>query len=405
MLTIQKITILVVSVLTLTTTVQSQITLGTGTGDDYLNTVTTAVPFLRIAPDARSGGMADVGIAISPDANSIFWNASKLVFIDDEHPSGLSLTYTPWLKNLVNDIYLAYINGYWKVDELSALSASLRYFSLGTITFTDNSGNVLQDFRPNEFAFDVAYSRKLTDNFSAGLNLKYLYSNLATGQVVNGVEIKPAQGVAADISMFYTNEFETGGKDSELGLGLNISNIGNKITYTSSIEKDYIPTNLGIGAAYGVHFDDYNKLTLAVDLNKLMVPTPDSADSDPQNGIPDFKEQGVVSGMFSSFGDAPNGFSEELHEVIISTGLEYWYDNKFAVRTGYFYEHATKGGRQFFTVGLGLRYNVFGLDFSYLVPTSNNQNPLDNTLRFTLMFNLDALQAEGGGGDDEGADG
>ncbi len=405
MFTIQKFSMLVVSVITLSTTLQSQITLGTGTGDDYLNTVTTAVPFLRIAPDARSGGMADVGIAISPDANSIFWNASKLVFIDDEHPSGLSITYTPWLKNLVNDIYLAYLNGYWKVDELSALSASLRYFSLGTITFTDNSGNVLQDFRPNEFAFDVAYSRKLTDNFAAGLNLKYLYSNLATGQVVNGVEIKPAQGVAADISMFYTNEFKTSGKDSELGLGLNISNIGNKITYTSSIEKDYIPTNLGIGASYGVHFDDYNKLTLAVDLNKLMVPTPDSADSDPQNGIPDFKEQGVVSGMFSSFGDAPNGFSEELHEVIISTGLEYWYDNKFAVRTGYFYEHATKGGRQFFTVGLGLRYNVFGLDFSYLVPTSNNQNPLDNTLRFTLMFNLDALQAEGGGGDDEGADG
>ena len=405
MLTIQKISMLVVSVITLSTSVQAQITIGSGTGDDYLNTVTTAVPFLRIAPDARSGGMADVGIAITPDANSIFWNASKLVFIDDEHPSGLSITYTPWLKNLVNDIYLAYLNGYWKVDELSALSASLRYFSLGTITFTDNSGNVLQDFRPNEFAFDVAYARKLTDNFSAGLNLKYLYSNLATGQVVNGVEIKPAQGVAADISMFYTNEFKTNGKDSELGLGLNISNIGNKITYTSSIEKDYIPTNLGIGASYGVHFDDYNKLTLAVDLNKLMVPTPDTADSDPQNGIPDFKEQGVVSGMFSSFGDAPNGFSEELHEVIISTGLEYWYDNKFAVRTGYFYEHATKGGRQFFTVGLGLRYNVFGLDFSYLVPTSNNQNPLDNTLRFTLMFNLDALQSEGGGGDDEGADG
>ena len=178
MLTIQKISMLVVSVITLSTSVQAQITIGSGTGDDYLNTVTTAVPFLRIAPDARSGGMADVGIAITPDANSIFWNASKLVFIDDEHPSGLSITYTPWLKNLVNDIYLAYLNGYWKVDELSALSASLRYFSLGTITFTDNSGNVLQDFRPNEFAFDVAYARKLTDNFSAGLNLKYLYSNL-----------------------------------------------------------------------------------------------------------------------------------------------------------------------------------------------------------------------------------
>jgi len=390
-----KSTLMAIALISITTNSNAQITIGS-TGDDYLNTVTTAVPFLRIAPDARAGGMADVGIATTPDANSIFWNASKMVFIDDEHPTGLSLTYTPWLKNLVNDIYLAYLNGYWKVDELSAVSASLRYFSLGTITFTDASGNVLQDFRPNEFAFDVAYSRKLGDNLSAGLALKYLFSNLATGQVVNGVEIKPARGIAADISMFYTNTFDTGDKDSEIGIGLNISNIGNKITYTSSIEKDYIPTNLGIGVAYGVNFDDYNKLTFALDLNKLLVPTPDSADSNPQNGIPDFKEQTVVSGMLSSFGDAPNGISEELHEIIYSAGLEYWYDEKFAVRTGYFFEHATKGGRQFFTVGLGLRYNVFGLDFSYLVPTSSNQNPLDNTLRFTLLFNLDALGSEGG---------
>lgn len=390
-----KSTWMVIALITISSTTKAQITIGS-TGDDYLNTVTTAVPFLRIAPDARAGGMADVGIATTPDANSIFWNASKLVFIDDDAPTGLSLTYTPWLKNLVNDIYLAYLNGYWKVDELSAVSASLRYFSLGTITFTDASGNVLQDFRPNEFAFDVAYARKLGDNLSAGLDLKYLFSNLATGQVVNGVEIKPARGVAADISMFYTNTFDTGDKDSEIGIGLNISNIGNKITYTSSIEKDYIPTNLGIGVAYGVNFDDYNKLTFALDLNKLLVPTPDSADSNPQNGIPDFKEQTVVSGMLSSFSDAPNGASEELNEIIYSAGLEYWYDEKFAVRTGYFFEHPTKGGRQFFTVGLGLRYNVFGLDFSYLVPTSNNQNPLDNTLRFTLLFNLNALGSEGG---------
>jgi len=381
-------------VITLMDSTRAQISLGSGTGDDYLNTVTTAVPFLRIAPDARSGGMADVGIAISPDANSIFWNAAKTVFIDDEHPYGLSMTYTPWLSNLVNDIYLAYLSGYWKVDELQAVSTSLRYFSLGSITFTDASGNVLQDFRPNEFAFDVAYSRKLADNLSAGLDLKYLFSNLATDQVVNGVQIKPAQGVAADVSLFYTNTFDTGDKDSEIGLGVNISNIGNKVTYTSSIEKDFIPTNLGLGAAYTVNFDDYNKLTLALDVNKLLVPTPDTTDAD-NDGIPDFKEKSVVSGMLGSFSDAPNGLSEELNEFIINAGLEYWYDNKFAVRTGYFYEDATKGGRQFFTVGLGLRYNVFGLDFSYLVPTSNNQNPLDNTLRFTLIFNLDALGSAG----------
>lgn len=396
-----KLTMLIAGAIILTKTNLAQISLGSGTGDDYLNTVTTAVPFLRIAPDARSGGMADVGIAISPDANSIFWNASKTVFIDNDHPYGLSMTYTPWLSNLVNDIYLAYLSGYWKVDDLQALSTSLRYFSLGSITFTDASGNVLQDFRPNEFAFDVAYSRKLADNFSAGLTLKYLFSNLATDQVVNGVQIKPAMGVAADISMFYTNKFDTGDKDSEIGLGVNISNIGNKVTYTSSIEKDFIPTNLGLGAAYTVNFDNYNKLTLALDINKLLVPTPDTTDAD-NDGIPDFKEESVVSGMLGSFSDAPNGFSEELNEFIINTGLEYWYDNKFAVRTGYFYEDPTKGGRQFFTVGLGLRYNVFGLDFSYLVPTSNNQNPLDNTLRFTLIFNLDALGAGDGG--DAGSD-
>lgn len=397
-----KLTMLIAGAIILTNTSRAQISLGSGTGDDYLNTVTTAVPFLRIAPDARSGGMADVGIAISPDANSIFWNNSKTVFIDNDHPYGLSMTYTPWLSNLVNDIYLAYLTGYWKVDELQALSTSLRYFSLGSITFTDASGNVLQDFRPNEFAFDVGYSRKLADNFSAGLTLKYLFSNLATDQVVNGVQIKPAQGVAADISMFYTNKFDTGDKDSEIGLGVNISNIGNKVTYTSSIEKDFIPTNLGVGAAYTVNFDDYNKLTLALDINKLLVPTPDTTDAD-NDGIPDFKEETVVSGMLGSFSDAPNGFSEELNEFIISTGLEYWYDNKFAVRSGYFFEDPTKGGRQFFTVGLGLRYNVFGLDFSYLVPTSNNQNPLDNTLRFTLIFNLDALGTSGG--EDAGSDG
>lgn len=389
-----RLTVLVAVAILMVNTSRAQISLGGDTGDEYLNTVTTAVPFLRIAPDARSGGLADAGIGISPDANSIFWNASKAVFIDEKHPYGLSMTYTPWLSNLVDDIYLAYLTGYWKVDELSALSASLRYFSLGSITFTDASGNVLQDFRPNEFAFDVAYSRKLADNLSAGLTLKYLFSNLATDQVVNGVQVTPAMGVAADISMFYTNKFDTGDKDSELGLGLVISNVGNKVTYTSSIEKDFIPTNLGLGAAYTVNFDDFNKLTLALDVNKLLVPTPDTTDTD-NDGIPNFKEETMISGMLGSFSDAPNGFSEELHEFMISTGLEYWYDNKFAVRTGYFYEHPTKGDRQYFTVGLGLRYNVFGLDFSYLVPTSNNQNPLDNTLRFTLIFNLDALGTSG----------
>lgn len=376
---------------TLTKT-QAQLSIGSS-GDDYLNTVTTAVPFLRIAPDARSGGMADVGIAISPDANSIFWNASKLAFV--EQNSGLSMTYTPWLRNLVNDIYLAYLNGFWKVDDLQTLGASLRFFSLGSITFTDASGNILQDFRPNEFAFDIAYARKLSDNLSAGLDLKYLYSNLATGQFVNGIPIEPAKGVAADISLFYTKEFEQGDQDAYLNAGMNISNIGNKITYTNSIEKDFIPTNLGVGVTYGVFFDDYNELAISLDFNKLLVPTPDSTDAN-NDGVFDYKEQSVVSGVLSSFGDAPRGFSEELKEVILSAGLEYWYNNQFAVRAGYFNEAPEKGNRQFFTVGLGLKYNVFGLDFSYLIPSSNSQNPLDNTLRFTLAFDFASLQSEGG---------
>lgn len=360
-----------------------------GSGNDYLNTVTTAVPFLRIAPDARGGSMGDVGIATSPDAASIFWNNAKNAFLEDN--SGLAITYTPWLSNLVNDIFLAYVNGFWKIDELSTISGSLRYFSLGNITFTDQNGQVLQDFRPNEFAIDAGYARKLSDNFSVGLTLKYIFSNLASGQFVNGIPIKPANGVAADISLFYTTEFEMGDKDAFLNAGLNIANTGNKVTYTSSAERDYIPSNMGLGVSLGVNFDDYNKLALAIDFNKLLVPTPDTTDINPANGIFDYKELGPISGAFSSFSDAPNGFSEELNEITIGTGLEYWYNNQFAVRGGYFFEDPTKGGRQFFTLGLGLRYNVFGLDFSYLIPSSNQQNPLDNTLRFTLSFDFQAL--------------
>lgn len=369
---------------------QAQVTVPTSDdGQDYLNTVTTAVPFLRIAPDARGGSMGDVGIATSPDAASIFWNNAKNAFLEDN--SGLAITYTPWLSNLVNDIFLAYLNGFWRTDELSVISGSLRYFSLGNITFTDQNGQVLQDFRPNEFAIDVGYARKLSDQFSAGLTLKYIFSNLASGQFVNGIPIKPANGVAADVSLFYTTEFDMGDNDAFFNAGLNIANIGNKVTYTSSAERDYIPTNLGVGASLGINFDDYNQLSFAVDVNKLMVPTPDTLDVDPADGIFDYKQLGVINGMFSSFSDAPNGISEELNELTIGTGVEYWYNQQFAVRGGYFFEDPTKGGRQFFTLGLGLRYNVFGLDFSYLIPSSNQQNPLDNTLRFTLSFDFEAL--------------
>lgn len=367
-----------------------QITIpSSGTGDEYLNTVTTAVPFLRISPDGRSAAMGDAGISISPDANSIFWNASKLSFIEDK--SGLSLSYTPWLSNLVNDIYLASVASFFKIDDKQTVGVGLRYFSLGNITFTDQNGQVLQDFRPNEFAFDVAYSRKLAENFGVGLDLKYVYSNLATGQFVNGVPVKAANGIAADLSLFYTTDFKINRKDSYFNTGLSISNIGNKLTYTSSVERDYMPTNLGLGATWGIHFDKYNEMCITLDLNKLLVPTPDTTDAD-NDGVRDYKQNSTISGMFSSFSDAPGGPREEFHEIMIASGLEYWYNNLFAVRAGYFYEHPAKGGRQYFTLGLGLRYNVFGLDFSYLVPSSQGQNPLDNTLRFTLLFDFNALK-------------
>lgn len=369
--------------------VHAQITIGNGNSNDYLNTVTTAMPFLRMTPDARSGGMGDVGIATSADVNSIYWNASKLVFVDDDKPSAISFNYAPFSDNLIKGIYLANLNGYQKLSDKSFLSSSLRYLSLGNMSFTGTG--VINDFHAREFAFDVAYSRKIFDNFSAGINMKYLYSNIPTIQFNNGVQIKPSQAIAGDLSFFYTNKFESVGKSTELGLGLNISNIGNKITYTNSVEKDYLPTNLGIGVSYGINLNEYNKITLAVDLNKLMVPTPDTSDIQPQNGIPDFREQNVFSGMINSFSDAPYGFNEELHEITISTGIEYRFDNKFAVRTGYFYEHATKGGRQFYTLGTGVHYNAFGIDFSYLIPTQNNQNPLDDIFHLSLSLNLNSI--------------
>ncbi len=374
-------TFLVLFVLSTTTLYSSAQT----AGEDILNTVNTAVPFLRIPPDARSGALGDAGIALSPDANALFFNPAKLVF--NEKPLGLSVSYTPWLRELVNDIYLAHIGGYYKLDKLQAIGASIRYFSLGNITFTDASGGFIQDFRPNEFAVDLAYSRKLSDNFGVGLVLKFIYSNLATGQNVSGVTIKPGTSAAADISAYYEKEVEVSDRDAKIAFGVNISNVGAKITYTESAEKDFIPANLGIGGAFIMNLDDANQLQFVLDLNKLLVPTPDSTGS--------HRELGVAASILGSFTDAPDGAKEEFREIMYSTGLEYWYDQKFAIRAGYFYEHGTKGARQFFSAGLGLKYSVFGLNFSYLVPTSAQRHPLDNTLRFTLLFDFDAFKAEG----------
>jgi hypothetical protein len=358
-----------------------------------INVVTTAVPFLRISPDARSGGMGDVGIATIPDANSIFWNLSKIPFAQSK--SAIALTYTPWLKGLdLNDVYLVSAAGYHQIDDQQAISASLRYFSLGNIQFTDNLGNDLQTYRPREFAVDAGYSRKLSEKLGIGIALRYINSNLASGQSASGSTYKTGTSVAGDLSVF--NDGSEGGTVSGLNWGVAITNLGSKIGYTNdATEKDFIPANLGLGVAWVNVFDETNKITFGLDVNKLLVPTPpaigDSA------GLANYHSKGVVSSWFSSFGDAPGGFSEELKEFQISVGAEYMYMNQFAFRAGYFYENPTKGDRKYFTVGAGLNYNMFGLNFSYLIPSGNgiNRNPLSNTLRFSLVFNLDASTAVG----------
>lgn len=360
-----------------------------------INVVTTAVPFLRISPDARSGGMGDVGIAISPDANSAFWNLAKTPF--NTLPGGVSFTYTPWLKDLgLNDVYLVSGSGFYKLNEQEALTASLRYFSLGDIQFTDNFGTEITRYHPREFAVDAGYSRKLSEKLSLGIALRYINSNLASG-TIGSTSYKAGTSVAGDLSLFHTNLKADG---SGLNYGVTLSNLGSKISYTSdATQKDYIPANLGLGVAYTAAIDESNKITFALDLNKLLVPTPPTASTNPDDSIADeentanlkeYRTQGVVGSWFKSFGDAPGGFSEEIKEVQASIGAEYWYNNQFAFRAGYFYENVMKGNRKYFTMGAGLKYNNFGLNFSYLLPSGNgvNRNPLSNTLRFSLFFDF-----------------
>lgn len=358
-----------------------------------INVVTSAVPFLRISPDARAGGMGDVGIATTPDANAAFWNLAKTPFAQSR--ASIAATYTPWLKDLgLNDVYLASLAGYYHLDEEQAVSASIRYFSLGNIQFTDFAGNDLQSFRPREFSFDVGYSRKLSTKLGLGVALRYINSNLAGGQALNGVSYKAGNAVSGDISLFHNGLNEQG---AGWTWGAVFSNLGSKISYTSdATQKDYIPANLGLGGAYTWAFDESNSITLGVDVNKLLVPTPpalgDSA------GLVDYRQKSVISSWFSSFGDAEGGFSEELREFQISAGAEYVYNQQFMFRAGYFYEDKTKGNRKYFTLGAGLKYNVFGLNFSYLIPSGQgvNRNPLSNTLRFSLVFDLDSDNTSAG---------
>ncbi|MBN1651208.1 MAG: type IX secretion system outer membrane channel protein PorV [Bacteroidales bacterium] len=348
-------------------------------------TITTAVPFLMIGPDARAGGMGDIGVATSPDGNAIYWNASKLAFVEND--MGYNVSYVPWLKGLVDDIGLGYVSFYKQMGGDQTIGASLRYFSLGNITFTNEEGTSMGVYKPNEWAIDLAYARKLSDNFSAAITGKFIYSNLTLGQSTGaGVATNAGTSVAADVSMYYRNIVEIGRNDVRITAGMSINNMGNKISYTSNTQKDFIPTNMRIGLGGEMELDAYNTLSLTFELTKLLVPTPPVVDDD-GNPISPYRENdvSVFTGMLQSFYDAP--FSEEMQEINIAGGVEYWYDKQFALRGGYFYESEAKGNRQYFTLGAGLKYNVFGLDFSYLISTNPN-NPLKNTLRFTLSYEL-----------------
>lgn len=377
----------------------AQTTAGTLTKDQLagqLNAITTMVPFLTISPDSRSAGMGDAGVAISPDANSIHWGIAKMAFMDVKKPSGVSLSYAPWLRDLVPDVQFSYLSGYGRINKNSVMAGSLRYFTLGEIQFTDNVGNPLDKFNPNEIALDLGYSTKITENFSVGVALRYIRSNISGIRVFNNVRTKPGNSGAGDLSFFYTKDIKISGDDYKLNLGGLIQNLGAKMTYTDKTQRDFIPTNLKIGAALTKDIDAHNSITGTVDINKLLVPTPNPERDSSGNitGPGTTRDIGVISGLFSSFSDAPGGLSEEMKEYNYSIGVEYWYDKQFALRTGYFHEPTTKGNRKYLTFGLGIRYNVFGLDVAYLVPFQQ-RHPLQNQLRFSLLFDFAAFKSDG----------
>ena len=366
--------------------------------DTTRRVITTAVGFLSISPDARAAAMGDAGAAIAPDANSIHWNAGKLAFV--ENSIGFSLNYTPWLGKIVDDMSLSYLSGYYKLTDDQAVGMELRYFDLGDIDLFNDNGDPTGSVRPREFAIGGTYSRKLSEKLGVGVSLRFIHSNISQNIAAIGDDSKPGTSVAGDIAVYYNTDLQMGASTSKLAFAGSISNIGGKISYLNDETKDFLPTNLRLGTAWTANFDAYNTITLSLDFNKLMVPTPPiyetAADGniifDP-NGDPIIAkgkdpDRGVISGMFGSFFDAPDGFSEEMQEVMISFGAEYWYNQLFAARAGYFYENANKGNRKYFTVGLGFRYQVFGIDFAYLIPTEQ-EHPLAETLRFSLLFNFD----------------
>ena len=366
------------------------LTVGADKKEDMFNPVNTAVTSQTIAPDARAGSMGDVGAATDPDVNSQYWNPAKYPF--NISRAGVSINYTPWLRQLVNDIDLAQLVGYYRIGDYSAVSASLRYFSLGEVQLSE-SENALT-INPYEMSLDVAYSLMLSEKFSLAAAVRWIYSDLTYDYTD---QTSPASAFAADIACYYQNYINIGARECQLGLGMNISNIGSKITFGGSDRSEFIPTNLRLGASLMIPIDDYNRISFAADANKLLVPTypqqkegESSADYDARVEK-DYYDVSSISGIFKSFSDAPGGFSEELKEIQWSVGAEYVYNDKFALRAGYHHESETKGNRKYFTVGAGFKMRVFSLDAGYVIATAKS-NPLDQTLRFSLTFDMDGIK-------------
>ncbi|MES2377266.1 MAG: type IX secretion system outer membrane channel protein PorV [Bacteroidota bacterium] len=356
-------------------------------GSSY-NSIHYVVPFLTISPDSRSGAMGDAGAAISPDVNANYWNPSKLAFLDTS-VNAIGLSYSPWLRHLVPDVSISYLSFAHNIDKRNAIGMSMRYFNLGSIQLVDANQNDQGTYRPSEFSIDGSFARKFGNNFSLGLTLRYIRSNLFNQALISGSSqaTKPGSAVAADISMYHTNSVQQFGKDATFSYGIDISNIGSKISYSDVGSSYFLPTNLRIGFANTINIDEFNQLTMAFDINKLLVPTSPIRDAN-GNIIQGHDDNvSVPAGIFGSFSDAPGGFSEELKEITFAPGIEYIYDQQFALRGGYFYENAAKGGRQFLTLGLGLKYDIYRFDFSYLA-ASQQSSPLSNTLRFSLSVNF-----------------
>ena len=357
--------------------------------DKFFNPVTTSVTSQSIAPDARSAGMGDVGAATDPDVVSQYWNPAKYPF--NISRAGVAINYTPWLRQLVSDIDLAYVAGYYRIGDYSAVSASLRYFSLGEVQMLDNENLTIN---PYEMSFDVAYSLMLSEHFSLGAAVRWIYSDLTYDFTS---DTAPGSAFAADLSCYYQNYLNIGERECQLGLGLNISNIGSKISFGGDNNSEFIPTNMRLGASLMVPIDEYNRFTIAADANKLLVPTypkqneGESTEAYQERVQKDYYDVSSISGIFKSFGDAPGGFKEELQEIQWSVGAEYIYHDKFALRAGYHHESENKGNRKYFTVGAGFKMSVFSLDAGYVIATAKS-NPLDQTLRFSLSFDMDGIK-------------